>query len=174
MHKAQKSIMFSPYHNLDSETLGSLSENVNQILEILKSMFQSLSKDARFMWSNVRGLWEKPNKSRIQWNLENQSDVLQASPIILESNKLEDALAIQIAFEDQRVNEVEKIDQREPLVISNKSSLISHIEFVIPNEFKDVKKMNWCKYRCFEFLSFNSLRFEVEFSPIGEEEYGLV
>ena len=71
--------------------------------------------------------------------LENQSDVLQASPIILESNKLEDALAIQIAFEDQRVNEVEKIDQREPLVISNKSSLISHIEFVIPNEFKDVK-----------------------------------
>ena len=69
----------------------------------------------------------------------NQSDILHASPIILESNKFEDALAIQIAFEDQRVNEVEKMDQREPLVISNKPSLISHIEFVIPNEFKDVK-----------------------------------
>ena len=114
---------------------------------------------------------------------KNQSDVLQASPIILESNKLEDALAIQMAFEDQRVNEVEKMDQREPLVISNKPSLISHIEFVIPNEFKDVKSRlflskkwlkNWCKYPCFKFLSFNSLRFEVEFSPIGEEEYGLV
>ena len=38
-----------------------------------------------------------------------------------------------------RNNEVEKIDQRDLLVISKKSSLISHIEFVIPNEFKDEK-----------------------------------
>ena len=70
---------------------------------------------------------------------ENRSDVLQASPIILESNKSEDALAIQITFEDQRINEVEKINQRDLLVISNKPSLISSIEFVIPCEFKDVK-----------------------------------
>ena len=33
---------------------------------------------------------------------------------------------------------MEKIDPRD-LVISNKPSLISHIEFVIPNQFKDVK-----------------------------------
>ena len=52
---------------------------------------------------------------------------------------LEDAPTIQIAFEDQRINEVEKIDQRDLLVISNKPSLISHIEFVILDEFKDVK-----------------------------------
>ena len=52
---------------------------------------------------------------------------------------MEDAPAIQIVFEDQRINEVEKIDQRDFLVISNKHSLISHIEFVISDEFKDVK-----------------------------------
>ena len=51
---------------------------------------------------------------------------------------LEDAPAIQITFKDQRINAAEKIDQRD-LVISNKPSLISHIEFVIPDEFKDVK-----------------------------------
>ena len=51
---------------------------------------------------------------------------------------LEDAPAIQIAFKDQRINAEEKIDQRD-LVISNKPSLISHIKFVIPDEFKDVK-----------------------------------
>lgn len=42
--------------------------------------------------------------------LENQSDVFQASPIILKSNMLEDAPTIQIAFEDQRINKVEKMD----------------------------------------------------------------
>ena len=51
---------------------------------------------------------------------------------------LEDAPTVQIVFEDQRVNEVEKIDQRD-LVISNKPSLISHVKVVIPNEFNDVK-----------------------------------
>ena len=51
---------------------------------------------------------------------------------------LEDAPVIQIAFKDQRINAEEKIDQRD-LVISNKPSLISHNEFVIPDEFKDVK-----------------------------------
>ena len=71
--------------------------------------------------------------------LENQSDVFQASPIILKSNMLEDAPSIQIVFEDERTNEVEKMDQRDLLVILNKHSLISHIEFVILDEFKDVK-----------------------------------
>ena len=58
---------------------------------------------------------------------------------IQEGNTLEGALAKKIAFEDQRISEVEKINQRDLFVISNKPSLISHLEFVIPNEFKDVK-----------------------------------
>ena len=44
-----------------------------------------------------------------------------------------------IVFEDQRISEVEKINQRDLLVISNKPRLILHIEFVIPDKFKDVK-----------------------------------
>ena len=48
------------------------------------------------------------------------------------------ALVTKIAFEDQRINKVEKIDQRDLLVISNKSTSIPHIGFVIPNESKDV------------------------------------
>ena len=55
---------------------------------------------------------------------------------------LEDAPAIQITFEDQRINAVEKIDQRD-LVILNKPNLISHIEFIIPNQFKDVKNQSY-------------------------------
>ena len=55
------------------------------------------------------------------------------------SNMLEDALAIRFAFEDQNIIEMEKIDQRDLLVISNKPRLISQIKFVIPGEFKDVK-----------------------------------
>ena len=123
------------------------------MLEIVKDMYKSIARMEAMMqdlWDQmIEVLDEQSNvileikeQSKVRGSheiFENQSDVLLASPIILESNKLEDALAIQIAFEDQRVNEVEKIDQREPLVISNKSSLISHIEFVIPNEFKDVK-----------------------------------
>ena len=34
---------------------------------------------------------------------------------------------------------MEKINQKDLLMISNKPSLISHIEFVISDEFKDVK-----------------------------------
>ena len=60
-------------------------------------------------------------------------------PTIQDGNTLEGALAKKIAFEDQRISEVEKINQRDLLVISNKPSRISHIEFVIPDEFKDVK-----------------------------------
>ena len=92
------------------------------------------------------------------------------------SNILEDALAIQIAFEDLRINKVEKIDQRDLLMILNKHSLILQIEFVILGEFKDVKikaflftqlLKDWCKYLWSEFLSFNYLKIEVEYSLIN-------
>ena len=68
-----------------------------------------------------------------------QVAVIKEPPTIQESNTLEGALATNIAFEDQMINEVEKIDERDLLVILNKPTLISHIEFVIPDEFKDVK-----------------------------------
>ena len=48
---------------------------------------------------------------------------------------LEDALATKIEFEDQWFNEVEKIDQRDLFMISNKQISIEHIEFVILDEF---------------------------------------
>jgi len=41
-------------------------------------------------------------------------------------------------FKDQRFNEVEKIDQRDNFMISNKPISIPHIEFVIPHEFKSI------------------------------------
>ena len=37
------------------------------------------------------------------------------------------------------INEVEKIDQRDLLMILNKPSLFSHVELVNPDEFKNVK-----------------------------------
>ena len=68
-----------------------------------------------------------------------QVAVIKEPPKIQESNTLKGALATKIVFEDQMINEVEKIDQSDLLVILNKPTLISHIEFVIPDEFKDVK-----------------------------------
>ena len=65
--------------------------------------------------------------------------VIKEPRTIQEGNTLEGALAKKIAFEDQRISEVEKINKKDLLMISNKPSLISHIEFVIPDEFKDVK-----------------------------------
>ena len=53
--------------------------------------------------------------------------MLQASPTIQESNMLEGALSTKIEFEDQRFNEVEKIDQRNLFMNSNESISISHI-----------------------------------------------
>ena len=52
---------------------------------------------------------------------------------------LGDAPTTQIVFQDKRINEVEKLDQRDLLMILNKRSLILQIEFVILGEFKDVK-----------------------------------
>ena len=65
--------------------------------------------------------------------------MLQVSPTIQESNMLEGALSTKIEFEDQRFNEVEKIDERDPFMNSNEPISIPHIEFVIPDEFKGMR-----------------------------------
>lgn len=57
--------------------------------------------------------------------------------IIHESNILEGTLAMKFEFEDQMIDKVEKIGPRD-LVILNNPTWISHIKFVIPNEFKDM------------------------------------
>ena len=59
---------------------------------------------------------------------------------------LEGADVTKIAFKDQRKNEVEKTDQKDLLVNLNKPALISCIEFVIPNKFKDVENKNFYFY----------------------------
>ena len=41
-------------------------------------------------------------------------------------------------FKDQMFNEVEKIDQRDNFMISNKLISIPHIAFIIPHEFKSI------------------------------------
>ena len=104
------------------------------MLDITKDMSKSIVRmEARMqdLWDQMIEVLDKHSnvvleikeQSKVQESheiSENQSDVLQASPIILESNMLEDAPAIQILFEVQRINEVEKIDQRDLLVILNK------------------------------------------------------
>ena len=116
-----------------------MPENVNQMLNITKDMSKSIAR-MQDSWDQMTEVLDKQSniileikeQSKVQGSheiLENQNDVVQASPIILESNMLEDV----------RNNEVEKIDQRDLLVISKKSSLISHIEFVILDEFKNEK-----------------------------------
>ena len=66
--------------------------------------------------------------------------VIKEPPTIQESNTLKGALATKIAFEDRRIDEVEKKkkNQRDILMMLNKPTLIEQIGFVIPNEFKDV------------------------------------
>ena len=116
-----------------------MPENVNQMLNITKDMSKSIAR-MQDSWDQMTEVLDKQSniileikeQSKVQGSheiLENQNDVVQASPIILESNMLEDV----------RNNKVEKIDQRDLLVISKKSSLISHIEFVILDEFKNEK-----------------------------------
>ena len=103
------------------------------MLEILRDMSKSIAR--------MQDLEVLDKQSNVILEIKEQLKV-QGSHEILEnqkSNMLEDAPTIQIAFEDQRINEVERIDQRDILVISNKPSLILPIEFVIPSEFKDVK-----------------------------------
>ena len=120
-----------------------MSEIVNQMLDNTKDMSKSIARmEAKMQdwWDQMIEVIDIDKQSNVLLEIKEQSKV-QGSHEILEnqkSNMLEDAPAIQITFKDQRINAVEKIDQRD-LVISNKPSLISHIEFVIPDEFKDVK-----------------------------------
>ena len=111
------------------------------MLDITKDMSKSIAR----MEAKMQDTWDQmievlDKQSNVILEIKEQLKV-QGSHEISEnqkSNMLEDAPAIQIALKDQRINAEEKIDQRD-LVISNKPSLISHIEFVIPEEFKDVK-----------------------------------
>ena len=120
-----------------------MSEIVNQMLDNTKDMSKSIARmEAKMQdwWDQMIEVIDIDKQSNVLLEIKEQSKV-QGSHEILEnqkSNMLEIAPAIQITFKDQRINAVEKIDQRD-LVISNKPSLISHIEFVIPDEFKDVK-----------------------------------
>ena len=130
-----------------------MSEIANRMLDITKDMSKSIARmEAKMQdsWdqmievldkqSNV--LLELKEQSKDQGSheiSENQSEVLQASPTIQESNMLEGALSTKIEFEDQRFNEVEKIDQRDLFMNSNESISIPHIEFVILNEFKGMR-----------------------------------
>ena len=83
------------------------------MLEIVKDMYKSIARMEAMMqdlWDQmIEVLDEQSNvvleikeQSKVRGSheiFENQSDVLLASPIILESNKLEDALAIQISLD---------------------------------------------------------------------------
>ena len=111
------------------------------MLDITKDMSKSIAR----MEAKMQDTWDQmieilDKESNVILEIKEQSKVPGSHEISKnqKSNMLEDAPAIQIAFKDQRINAEEKIDQRD-LVISNKPSLISHIEFVIPDEFKDVK-----------------------------------
>ena len=141
--------MSSLYQSFNLEEQQTMSEHVNQMLEIVKDMSKSIAR-MQDSWdqmievldkqSNV--LLELKEQSKDQGSheiSENQSEVLQASPTIQESNMLEGALSTKIEFEDQRFNEVEKIDQRDLFMNSNEPISIPHIEFVIPDEFKGMR-----------------------------------
>ena len=98
--------MSNPYQSFDPEEQQTMSEHVNRMLEILKDMSKSIarmqaSKDQiiDFLDKQSSVILEIKEQSKVQGShkiLENQGDVLQASPIILENNMLEDAPAISI------------------------------------------------------------------------------
>ena len=84
----------------------SMLENVNQMLNITKDMSKSIArmqalKDQLidFLDKQSSVILEIKEQSKVHGShkiLENQGNVLQASPIILESNMLEDAPTISI------------------------------------------------------------------------------
>ena len=85
-----------------------MRENVNQMLNITKDMSKSIAR-MQDSWDQMTEVLDKQSniileikeQSKVQGSheiSENQNDVVQASPIILESNMLEDV----------RNNEVEK------------------------------------------------------------------
>ena len=86
----------------------SIPENVNQMLNITKDMSKSIAR-MQDSWDQMTEVLDKQSniileikeQSKVQGSheiSENQNDVVQASPIILECNMLEDV----------RNNEVEK------------------------------------------------------------------
>ena len=83
-----------------------MPENVNQMLNITKDMSKSIAR-MQDSWDQMIEVLDKQSniileikeQSKVQGShkiLKNQGDVLQASPIILESNMLEDAPTISI------------------------------------------------------------------------------
>ena len=140
--------MSSLYQSFNLEEQRTMSEHVNHMLEIVNDMSKSIAR-MQDSWdqmievdkqSNI--LLELKEQSKDQGSheiSENQCDVLQASPTIQESNTLEGALFTKIELEDQRFNEVEKIDQRDLFMNSNEPISFPHIEFVIPDEFKGMR-----------------------------------
>nr|POE96227.1 hypothetical protein CFP56_65306 [Quercus suber] len=141
--------MSSIYQSFNLEDQQTMSEHVNQMLEIVKDMSKSIAR-MQDSWDQMIEVLDKQSNVLLEMKeqskdqesheiLENQSDVLQASPTTQESNMLEGALSTKIEFEDQRFNEVEKIDQRDLFMNSDELISISHIEFVIPDEFKGMK-----------------------------------
>ena len=134
------------------QRMESMLEIVNRILDITKDMSKSIAR-MQDSWDQMIEVLDKQSnvlleikeQSKDQGSheiSENQSDVLQASPTIQESNMLEGALSTKIEFEDQRFNEVENVDQRDIFMNSNESISIPDIEFVIPDEFNGVKKQD--------------------------------
>ena len=134
----------------------SMSEIVNRMLDFTKDMSKSIARmEAKMQdsWNQMIEVLDKQSNVLLELKeqskdqgsheiSENQSDVLQASPTIQESNMLEGALSTKIEFEDQRFNEVENVDQRDIFMNSNESISIPDIEFVIPDEFNGVKKQD--------------------------------
>ena len=56
---------------------------------------------------------EKQSKVQVSYEISKNDNILhQESPTIPQSNMLEGANVIEIAFKDQRKNEVEKTDQK--------------------------------------------------------------
>ena len=141
--------MSSLYQIFNLEEQRTMSELVNYMSEIVKDMSKSIAR-MQDLWNQMIEVFNKQSNILLELKeqskdqesheiSENQSDVLQASPTIQESNTLEGALSIKIEFEDQRFNEVENIDQRDLFMNSNKPISIPHIEFIISDEFKGMK-----------------------------------
>ena len=141
--------MSSLYQIFNTEEQQTMLERVNHMLEIVKDMSKSIAR-MQDSWDQMIEVLDKQfnillelkEQSKDQGSheiSENQCDVLQASPTIQESNTLEGALSTKIEFEDQRFNEVEKIDQMDLSMNSNDSISIPHIEFVILDEFKGMR-----------------------------------
>ena len=141
--------MSSLYQIFNPEEQRTMSELVNYMSEIVKDMSKSIAR-MQDLWNQMIEVFNKQSNILLELKeqskdqgsheiSENQSDVLQASPTIQESNTLEGALSIKNEFEDQRFNEVENIDQRDLFMNSNKPISIPHIEFIISDEFKGMR-----------------------------------